>query len=145
MLLKRLVKGKTCFGLSAGLAAAGLFAILASGCGGGGGGGGGPTPPSAPTVTATPGNGQATLAWAAVSGATSYNVYTSPTSPVTTGGTKTNVTASGTTLSGLANGTPIFVAVTAVNATGESALSSEACAVPTAAATAGLTLYDPLC
>jgi len=125
--------------------AAGLFAILAGGCGGGGGGGGGPTPPSAPTVTATPGNGQATLAWAPVSGATSYNVYTSPTSPVTTGGTKTNVTASGTTLSGLANGTPIFIAVTAVNATGESALSSEACAVPTSAAMAGLTLYDALC
>ena len=139
-------EGNTRF--SVGLSALGLLATLAGGCGGGGGDGPplpAPTPPSTPTVNATPGNGQATLAWAAVSGATSYNIYTSPTSPVTTGGTKTNVTASGTTLSGLANGAPIFVAVTAVNAAGESALSSEACAVPTAASTAGLTLYDPLC
>jgi hypothetical protein len=147
-MLKRLLKGNTCFGVSVGLAVVSLLAILASGCGGGGGDGTpppAPTPPSAPAVTAAPGNGQATLAWAAVFGATSYNVYTSSTSPVTTAGTKTNVTATGTTLSALANGTPVFVAVAAVNAAGESALSNEACAVPTAASTAGLTLYDPLC
>jgi hypothetical protein len=147
-MLGRILGGRTRFSVSVGLAALGLLALLASGCGGGGGDETpppAPTPPSAPTVTATPGNGQATLAWAAVSGATSYNVYTSPTSPVTTAGTKTNLTATGTTLPALANGTPIFVAVTAVNAAGESALSSEACAVPTAASTAGLTLYDPLC
>lgn len=144
---KRLLGRNSRFSVSVGSAAVSLFAILASGCGGGGGDGTPPAvpPPSTPAVTATPGNGQATLAWAAIPGATSYNVYTSPTSPVTTGGSKTNVTAGGTTLPGLANGTPIFVAVTAVNAAGESALSSEACAVPTAASTAGLTLYDPLC
>jgi hypothetical protein len=146
-MLRRILEGNTRFSVS--LAVVGLLATLASGCSGGGGGDEtpppAPTPPSAPTVTATPGNGQATLDWPPVSGATSYNVYTSATSPVTTGGTKTNVTAAGTTLPGLANGTPIFVAVTAVNAAGESTLSNEACAVPTAASTAGLTLYDPLC
>jgi hypothetical protein len=146
-MLGRILEGNARFSVSVGLAVLGLLA-LASGCSGGGGDETpppAPTPPAAPTVTATPGNGQATLAWTAVSGATSYNVYASPTSPVTTAGTKTNVTATGTTLSGLANGTPIFVAVTAVSAEGESALSSEACAVPTAASTVGLTLYDPLC
>jgi hypothetical protein len=144
----RALEGNTRFSVSVSLAVVGLLTLLASGCSGGGGDGTpppAPTPPSAPTVTAAPGNGQATLTWAAVSGATSYNVYTSPTSPVTTADTKTNVTAAGTTLPGLTNGTPIFVAVTAVNTAGESALSSEACAVPTAASTAGLTLYDPLC
>jgi hypothetical protein len=126
----------------------GLAATLVSGCGGGGDGGGGDgigTPPPAPAVSAAPGNGQATLSWTNVSGATSYNVYRSPTSPVTTASNKTNVSGTGTTLSGLANGAPIFVAVTAVNAGGESSLSTEVCAVPTAASTAGLALYDPLC
>ena len=36
-------------------------------------------PPSAPTVTATPGNGQVTLSWAAVSGATAYAIDRSET------------------------------------------------------------------
>jgi hypothetical protein len=35
--------------------------------------------------------------------------------------------------------------VAATNANGESALSTEVCAVPTPASTTGLTLYDPLC
>jgi hypothetical protein len=86
-----------------------------------------------------------TLAWTAVSDATSYNVYTSTTSPVTTSSTKTNVASAGATISSLANGTPVFAAVTAVNAGGESPLSSPVCAVPTAASTSGLTLYDALC
>ncbi len=92
-----------------------------------------------------PGNAQATLSWPAVPGATSYNVYTSSTPPVTNAGTKTNVAATGATLSSLTNGTPVFAAVTAVNAGGESTLSSGVCAVPTVASTAGLTLYDALC
>jgi len=86
-----------------------------------------------------------TLAWTAVSDATSYNVYTSTTSPVTTSGTKTTVSSAGATISALANGTPVFAAVTAVNAGGESPLSASVCAVPTAASTTGLTLYDALC
>jgi hypothetical protein len=107
---------------------------------------GGPAAPATPNgVTATPGNGQATLSWPAVAGATSYNVYSSSTTPVTTAGTKTSVGSPGATLSSLVNGTPVYLAVTAVNAGGESPLSAGVCAVPTAASTAGLTLYDPLC
>lgn len=122
--------------------------ISVAGCGGGNGA---PVPPlSSPpvgvtAVTATPGDGQANISWSAVPGATSYNVYSSSSTPVTTGNTKTSVGATGATLSSLTNGTPMFAAVTAVNAGGESPLSTEVCAVPTAASTAGLTLYDPLC
>ena len=121
--------------------------LLIAACGGGGGPGpeGGTPPPGAPTVSAAPADAQAALTWTAVSGATSYNVYTSSTSPVTTASPKTSVASAGTTLSGLANGTPAFFAVSAVSAGGESALSNEVCAVPTAASTAGLNLYDPLC
>jgi len=107
-----------------------------------------PVPPAPGTpagVSAAPGNTQAILSWTAVAGATSYNVYTSTTSPVTTAGTKTSVASAGTTLSALTNGTPVYAAVTAVNAGGESAVSSEVCVVPTAASTDGLTLYDALC
>src|SRR6266581_6172917 len=105
-----------------------------------------PPRPETPTgVTAMPGNAQATLSWPAVPGATSYNVYTSASTPVTTNNTKTSVDTTGATLSSLTNGTPVFAAVTAVNAGGESTLSTEVCAVPTAASTTGLTLYDPLC
>lgn len=123
-----------------------LLALFLGGCGGGGGNTTPPASPSAPIgVNATPGNAQATLSWPAVAGATSYNVYSSASSPVTTAGTKTNVSTPGATLSALTNGTPIFAAVTAMNANGESALSSGVCAVPTAANTTGLTLYDGLC
>src|SRR5258706_17798 len=65
--------------------------------------------------------------------------------PVTTAGTKASAAAPGATLSALTNGTPVFAAVTAISAAGESALSNTVCAVPTAASTTGLTLYDPLC
>ncbi len=105
-----------------------------------------PPVPAVPTgVTAMPGNAQAILSWPAVPGAASYNVYTSSTPPVTTASTKTNVAATGATLSALTNGTSVFAAVTAVNAGGESPLSSGVCAIPTVASTAGLTMYDPLC
>ncbi len=115
---------------------------------GGGGGSNSPTvepPPSPAGVVATPGNGQGTLSWPAVPGATSYNVYSSSSTPVTTANTKTMVSDPGATLFALTNGTPVFAAVTAMNTGGESVLSPEVCAVPTAASTAGLTLHDPLC
>jgi len=87
----------------------------------------------------------ATLSWPAVPGAVTYNVYTSSTSPVTTASAKASFNTTSAALAGLANGAPIYAAVTSVNAGGESPLSNEVCAVPTAASTAGLTLYDPLC
>ncbi|HEY5897360.1 MAG TPA: fibronectin type III domain-containing protein, partial [Burkholderiales bacterium] len=125
-----------------------FFIVLLASCGGGGG----PEPerlPDPPTpatgVTAVPADSQATVTWTAVPGATSYNVYSSSTSPVTKSANKTTVSTPGAALSALTNGAPVFVAVTAANGGGESPLSAETCAVPTAASTAGLTLYDALC
>src|SRR6266704_393296 len=125
----------------------GAVLIVLTACGSSSGGGDNtPSAPAAPTgVTAMTGNGQATLSWLAVTGAASYNVYVSSSTPVTTGNTKTSVGSPGATLSSLTNGTPVVAAVTAVNAGGESVLSSGVCAVPTVASTAGLTMYDPLC
>jgi len=89
--------------------------------------------PNAPTgVTATAGNAQVALAWTAVSGATSYNVKRS----LTTGGpysnVQTGVTATSFTNTGLTNGTQYFYVVTALNASGESAISNQASATPSA-------------
>lgn len=91
-------------------------------------------PPSAPTgLSAAPGNGQNSLSWTAVSGATAYAVYR---------GTVTNAQAaspvSGLLLTpsfvdtGLTNGTAYFYKVTAFGPGGESARSAEASATPTA-------------
>jgi hypothetical protein len=90
--------------------------------------------PTAPTgVSATAGVGQVTLAWTPVSGATSYNVYWSIYSWVTTSaGMKIANATSPYTHSGLASGTPYYYIVTAVNSSGESAASSVVSATPTA-------------
>ena len=109
-----------------------LAGVLASGCGGGGGGSPGGSAPTQPSgVGASPANAQAGVSWTAVSGATTYNIYSSPTSPVTTASSKTSVSATNATLSGLSNGSPVFLAVSSVNGYGESALSSDVCAART--------------
>jgi hypothetical protein len=114
--------------------------LLISGCGGGGGGSSA-SAPSAPTgVTATAGNGAVSIAWTAVNGATSYNVYYSATDNVTKAtGTKVTGVTSPNIVAGLTNGTPYFFVVTAVNAVGESADSSEVTATPALASPAAPT------
>jgi hypothetical protein len=92
-----------------------------------------------------PADGQAVVSWTAAPGATTYNVYSSSTSPVTKASAKTTVAATSVTLPALTNGSAVYVAISAANAAGESGLSNETCAVPTAASTAGLTLLDSLC
>ncbi len=97
-----------------------------------------PPVPAAPTgLTAMGGDTQSSLSWAASPGATSYNVKFSTTS----GGPYTNVANAAATnliVTGLANNTPYYFVVSAVNIVGESANSGEASATPTAFV-AGLT------
>jgi fibronectin type 3 domain-containing protein len=86
--------------------------------------------PAAPTVLmATAASAQVSLSWSAT--ATSYNVKRAP----TTGGPYTKISSPSTTSftdTGLTNGTTYFYVVSAVNATGESANSSQAGATPVA-------------
>ncbi len=90
-------------------------------------------PPAPTNLVATPGNAQVGLSWSASSGATSYNVKRATTS----GGPYTTI-ASPTTTSytdtGLTNGTTYYYVVSAVNASGESANSSQVSATPAASA-----------
>jgi fibronectin type 3 domain-containing protein len=96
--------------------------------------------PATPTsLQATGGNAQISLTWNASAGATSYNVKRSTTS----GGPFTTTLASPTVTNyvdtTVTNGTAYFYVVSAVNATGESANSSQATATPVAA-TADVTI-----
>ena len=123
-----------------------LLAVSLTGCGGGGEGSSSgttttTTAPSAPTgVSATAGNGQATISWNAVSGATSYNIYWSTTSGVTkTNGTKITGATSLYSHTGLTNGTTYYYIVTAVNSSGESVESAQVSATPTAPTITGFT------
>jgi hypothetical protein len=90
-------------------------------------------PPSG--LTATPGIAQVSLGWTAVPGATSYNIYRSTTS-AGEGSTpfRTGVNANSFADTGLTAGTTYYYQVSAVNAQGESAKSTEVSAAP---ATAG--------
>jgi fibronectin type 3 domain-containing protein len=92
------------------------------------------TAPAAPAgLTATAGNAQASLAWNASIGATSYHLKRSATS----GGPYAQVAAPAATSfidANLANGTTYFYVVTALNSAGESSNSSQATATPMAPA-----------
>lgn len=89
--------------------------------------------PSAPTgVSASAGDGQVAISWSASSGATSYNIYWSNTTGVTAAnGTKIAGATSPYTHTGLTGGAIYYYVVTAVNATGESILSSQVSVTPT--------------
>jgi autotransporter-associated beta strand protein len=86
--------------------------------------------PAAPTgLTASAGDGQVSLAWSAVSGATGYTVKQSSSAggPYTTIATPTGTSHTAT---GLVNGSTYYFVVSASNAAGESANSAEASATP---------------
>jgi fibronectin type 3 domain-containing protein len=96
-----------------------------------------PQPPAAAKpgtpsgIKTTSGNGQISLVWTAVSGATNYHLKRSSTS----GGPYTTIaspTWQGYTNVGLKNGTTYYFVVSAVNASGESANSAQVSAKPTA-------------
>lgn len=117
------LKAITLFGIA-------VFALSACG----GGGSDSSTPPSKPAnLTAAAGDNQVVLNWPSVSHAATYNVYYGTSTPVTKSSTKiTGSVSAPKTVEGLTNGTPYFFAVSAVNSGGESALSVERSATPSA-------------
>ena len=88
--------------------------------------------PAAPEVTATPADGQVTLSWTAVTGATSYKVYQG------TSDNEITITGTSAVVTGLTNVQPYSFWVAAVNS-GGSTLSAEVTATPMAAVTAPAT------
>jgi len=145
--------------------AAALLALLGiTACGGGGGGGDAGVcaagkvlqngqcvaPIAAPSgVDAVAGDGQATVSWPAVAGASSYNLYKAAASGVTTGnyaslsaGSKATGATSPFVQSGLTNGATYYFVVTALDANGESLESSEVAATPLAPVAAAGKLND---
>lgn len=96
-----------------------------------------PSVPAAPSgVSATGAENQTHIAWGAVSGATSYNIYWSTTGGVkkTTGTKIATITELHYAHTGLNASSAYYYIVTAVNSTGESVASSQVSATPTAAA-----------
>ena len=90
-------------------------------------------PPAAPTLAAAvAGDGQVTLDWNDVAGATGYKVFQSNVSGGQGSVPVVSPTASMTTLTGLLNGTTYFFTVKAVSAAGDSATSNEVSATPSA-------------
>jgi fibronectin type 3 domain-containing protein len=107
---------------------AGLAITLLAACGGGGGGGSSPNtgtePPPPGGMTVSAGDGQTTISWAAVDGATSYNVYRSTTAGQQ--GTKVGATTTTSYVDSTAlNGTTYYYQVTADNAAGEGAPTAQ--------------------
>lgn len=99
-------------------------------------------PPAAPgNLAAVPGNGQVALTWGAVTGAQTYNVYYGTAPGITTSSANKAMSLTGTsyTVSGLANATTYYFAVTAVNGAGQSVISGEVSATPTNGITVPLT------
>ena len=113
-----------------------LMAVLPmaflGGCGGGGGSGGSVAIVAAPEqVTVDGGRQRITVTWSGVSGATSYNIYYSTTTPVNPStATKIANVGSPQTIRGLTDGTTYYAIVTAVGAAGESVVSKEISAIP---------------
>jgi hypothetical protein len=82
-----------------------------------------PSSPSMPTVT--PGDGRVTVSWSAVAGADSYSATASP------GGASCTTTTTSCVITGLTNGVPYSISVTATNGAGTSDPSPSVSATPT--------------
>jgi chitin-binding protein len=91
----------------------------------------GNVPPAPTGLAAAAGNAQVALTWAATSGATGYNVKRSTTNGGPYSNVATNVSGTSFTNTGLTNGTTYYYVVTAVNASGESPLSTQVSGTPT--------------
>jgi chitin-binding protein len=91
----------------------------------------GNVPPAPTNLAATAGNAQVSLTWTAASGATGYNVKRSTTNGGPYSNVATNVTSTSYTNTSLTNGTTYYYVVTAVNASGESPVSTQASGTPT--------------
>ncbi|MBJ6725297.1 fibronectin type III domain-containing protein [Geomesophilobacter sediminis] len=96
--------------------------------------------PAAPTaVTPVGGSGQASLTWAASTGATSYNIYYGTSPGVTAASTSKVVGAvNGQAVTGLTAGSSYYFVVTAVNVSGESPVSAESSVLLAPAAPKGI-------
>jgi fibronectin type 3 domain-containing protein/regulation of enolase protein 1 (concanavalin A-like superfamily) len=89
------------------------------------------TAPAAPTgLTATADNAQVSLLWNSSTGAATYNVLRSTTNGSGYATVVTGLTGTSYTNTGLTNGTTYYYVVTATNAGGTSANSSQASATP---------------
>jgi fibronectin type 3 domain-containing protein len=88
-------------------------------------------------VTATPADSQVTIAWPQVTGATSYNIYWSTTSQISTGtntnANVTNVTTTSGSVPSLSDGVTYYFVVTSVINGVESAGSTPVSAMPSSA------------
>ncbi len=87
-------------------------------------------PPAPGGVTASPGDSEAVLSWAAAAGATAYNIRRSTTNGGPYGIVAPNVTGLSYTNLGLTNAMTYYYVITALNPAGESTNSAQAATMP---------------